>query len=394
MTTPFLRNRDPDIDVGGVLTTKSCSFDVLTENIGGIDPLSLLFYVGSDLAYRGSIDLWYSPFDGYVGKTIVDGYDGYHVRIDHSVEFQHSDRINLRVIAEDAGGGALDETYGFWVLPALISMTIEPYETTLKLIFSGDMDSSSLLDSSLFTISNGAYVRKVDVQEPNIIKLWVEKLYGSYPFSLTISTLVKDTHDGYLERTSTDVDIFQSSAFFSNTNGFIRSWHNSDFIRKDEKRAYLCGASGIDVFNTTYGLNNSYRWAQILDSYGISAVCLVNTNDGYEFSESTSPWISNCMPIRGSTVPIPTTISFTINDRLSLEIVSVAIYISNTLVFSGVSGWNNNWGGQITVYSNRIDVELFPPQDFFQINTVIVRIVAYNLMEILLDDSYLFYITP
>jgi hypothetical protein len=406
IVSPFLYNRNPVPDAGGIAPNTPFWFDVLDDY--NVVPGSLKFYVDGNMAYNGTPapGAWCPPFDGYIGRVedVIDGYDGYRVRIDHStLLFPPSSRVNIRVIAMDAQSNILDETYGIWISPALIEPPkVDPYENTLSLFFSGDMEPSSLLDGYLFKLSNlsdfsnKAFVRKVDMLAADRVRLWVEWFQGDGPFTLTVSNKVRDIHDGYLIGAGGILDVFQSDAAYTNTNGLVRSWHESRLVTRDGQRAYLAGARGIDVFDVRLGLFDASRWGQVLDAYGIGAMCLVKSGDGYEFSGDSPPQLCDQLPAPETTVPSPDAILFSIIDNItSVETVSLAVYISGLLVFSGGSGgWANNWGGQITVHPHQLDVELYPSENFSLGSRVSVRVVASNLLGQLLDSTYGFNIAP
>jgi hypothetical protein len=299
-------------------------------------------------------------------------------------------------VAQDSQAGVLDETYGFWIAPALVLATIDPYETTLKLVFSGAMEPFSLLDASLFQLSNGAYTRKVDILDAYQVRLWVERFQGTGPFTLVVSNTVKDTHDGYLIGAGGSFEIFQSNALFSNTDGLICSWHDSRRVTRDGQRLYLAGARGLDVFDERFGIMRPNRWGQILDAFGITAMCLVKIGDGYEFFESDVPTLHDQIPAPGATVPSPDIIRFSIVDNItSIETVSLAVYVDEMLVFSGGSdGWADNWGGQITVHPHKLEVELYPSQPFTPGARVLLRVLATSLLDNEVDRTYSFNITP
>lgn len=388
---PFLRNRDPGVDVGGVGASQSFSFDVL-DDYSGVAPLTLYFFVNGAPAYIGATQSWVAPFDGYVGRVEdVDGYDGYHVRIDHPA-LSASSRVDLRVVAQDGQGNLLDETYGFWIAPALLSVAVDPYETTLRVTFSGAMDPTLLLDASMFALSDGAYARKAEMPAPDQALLWVERFQGAGPFELTVSDSLLDIHGGALAGDRTrSVEVFQSDALFSNTDGLVRSWRVSRQIARDAQRVYLAGLRGLDVLDIRYGITRASRWSQILDAYGISAMCL--TGDGYDFSEGEPPTLTSQDPAPGSIVPSPTTIRFLVVDAVtSVETTSLAVYIGSRLVFSGgSSGWLNGWGGQVSVSPHQLAVELFPPAgEFLSGETVSVRVMATDLLGNAMDRTYQF----
>lgn len=389
---PFLRNLDPGAEVGGVPPQYSYSFDLL-DDYDDVNPATILLYVNGSLAYSGAAELWYAPYDGYVGHVEnVDGYDGYHVRIDHPA-FPNSSRVDIRVVASDFQMSGMDQTYGFWIAPAALQPLIDPYEITLRLPFSGGMDPAAVLDASLFRLSGGAYVRKVDILSPTEVRLWVERLLGQGPFTLTVSALVADAHGGHLVGDQAlSVPVFQSAAFFSNTDGLLRSWHESRLVARDAQRAYFAGIRGIDVLDIRSGITAANRWAQVLDIHGIGAMCLLGSADGYDFADEAPPRLANQDPAPDATgVPADTDILFSVVEGITaVETVSLAVYVNGAIAFSGAGGWAGNWGGQITVRPQALDVALFPPEPFAPSSRVEMRVLASDLLGNRFDGTYVF----
>jgi hypothetical protein len=402
---PFLDNQIPAPSATNVLINSQVLFDVLDDS-EGIDLSTLVISIEGNLAWSGGT--FQAPFSGPPPSPIVvDGYDGYHLEISHSVNFPYNSFIDVHVVVEDFNGDLLDTTYIFLTVPnppvSLLSLTQGPYEITLDVEFSGPMLLSSLTDASSFVFSNGAFVRYVEPLPlrslvPTGVRLWVEKFIGDSLFTLTIaSPPVLDTFGNTLDPIgrSATISPFQSSAVFSNTNGLIRSWHESHLITYDTQRIYLSSIRGLDVFDARSGFSTSNRWAQILDSYGISALCLTSSGDGYDFSDGISPQVFNQLPLPNSIVLSPDVISFSIVDSItSVEITSLAVYINSILVFSGITGWENNWGGKILVHPQQLDIELYPPVVFSSGTLISVHILANDLLGNLTNIIYTFTIAP
>jgi len=390
--TPFLRNFDPTPEIGGVPPSYSYSFDLL-DDYDDVNPATILFYVNGAQVYSGATGLWTAPYDGYIGRVEnIDGYDGYHVRIDHP-SFPNSSRVNIRVVAFDFHATMLDQTYGIWIAPMAFAPTIDPYEITLRLSFSGAMDSTVVLDASLFRLSGGAYVRKVDALSQSELQLWVERMLGPGPFTLTVSSLVADSHGGHpVGDIVLAVPVFHSDALFSNNDGLLRSWHENRLVLRDGQRVYFAGLRGIDVLDIRLGMTAANRWAQVLDAYGVNAMCLLGSMDGYDFATGAPPALVNPDPAPDVVgVPTDTDILFSVTETIiAVETTSLAIYVGTALVFSGIGGWAGHWGGQITVRSRALDVELFPPEPFEPDSRIQVRVIASDLLGNLLDRSYTF----
>jgi len=247
-------------------------------------------------------------------------------------------------------------------------------------------------------MTGGAYVRLVEALPygsamPTSVRLWVEGFQGNIPFTITVSSQVKDISGNALAPDGRTAQIFpfQSSAYFSNTSGLVRSSHESEIVLRDSMRIYLANSRGMDVFDIGQGLMRPIKWSQILDAYGLGAACVFGTDD-YVFSDTIPPFLMYETPSPGATgIPQNTNISLTVLDEATtVETTALAIHSNGQLAFSGNSGWLGGCGGQITVVRQGLNVELYPPSGAIVsgLNTVAVR--AYDLAENLLDTSYTF----
>lgn len=402
---PFLRNRDPVDLAAGVSSTVAISVDVLDSD-AAVAPSSILVYIMGTLAYDGTMG-FIAPFSGVVSSTNIDGYDGYHIFVFSATPFPISSWISARVYAEDTTALSIDETWQFYTAGKLVSLEQGSYEITMDAIFSGPMLLSTLLDASLYNLSGGAYVRYVEALPigsavPTGVRLWTEGFRGSDSFTLTVSSPpILDATGSQLAsdgRTAT-ISPFQSTAYFSNTVGRVRSWHESSIILKDSQRAYLAGIRGLDVFDIHHSIGTAIRWSQILDAYGLAAMCLSGSQD-YVFSDSAPPFLAGRSPSAGATgIAQNTHVYFSIVDEdTTVEIPQIAIYLRNTAipalkerVFSGANGWEHPdvCGGLITVEPQILNVHLIPKQ-LFNEGPVTVTVVATDLLGNLLSTSYSF----
>ena len=260
------------------------------------------------------------------------------------------------------------------------------------------MRLSTLLDASKFAFSGGAYARKIeplpaDDPSPTAARLWMEGFTGTTTYTLTVSSLVLDAGGSSLDPSGRTASIapFISLAFYSNTKGLVRTWHESVAILQDVRRIYLSSIRGMDVLNATSGFFKPSRWGHILDSYGIQAFCLAEASDSYDFADLVPPVLGNQTPTPGSSVVSLGTIAFSFEDNLtSVSLTSMVVYINGRLAFSGASGWQNSWGGQIEVRAIGIDMELFPPTPFLSGSTVSVRALAEDFSGNRADQTYSF----
>jgi hypothetical protein len=296
-------------------------------------------------------------------------------------------------------------------MTTLLKLDQGPYEITLDAWFSGPMRLSSLLDASLYQFSGGAYTRYVESLplgslSPTGVRLWVEGFQGTDPFTLTVYSFdgyaysVKDANGNALalDGKTAQITPFQSSAFLSNTDGLVRSWHESRIILKDSQRAYLGGVRGLDAFSTLPSFGRSRRWSQVLDAYGIAAACLSGTSD-YVFSDTTPPFLAKRNPAPSATgVSQNTRVYLSVADEFtSVEVVQLIIYLHNNnpvfngAVFSGAIGWERPsiCGGLISMERQVLDIQLIPKQPFFY-GPVTVSVVATDIAGNLLSTSYSF----
>jgi len=400
---PFLRNRNPFPFQTGVGLSPTISADILDDE--GVVASTIDAYVDGALAYDGAAAAFVAPFSGSLVPTTVDGYSGYHIALSRSTLFQPSTTAVIRMVARDADAMVMDETWRFRIGTILLRLDQGPYEITLDAEFSSPMLLSTLLDASQYRFSGGVYTRYVEPLPPGSTtptgaRLWVERFQGENPFTLTVSPLVRDSYGDILasEGRTAQITPFQSSAFFSNTDGLVRSWHESRLVMKDSLRAYLTDIRGLDVFDVAQGLSSPLRWAQVLDAYGVGAACLSSMGD-YVFHDTVPPFLAGRVPAPGAIgVPQGTDIRLSVADETTAtEITTLVIYVNGFLAFSGVSGWGLFpgdppawWGGHISVGRQILNVYLRPPAGAIVVGLNTVAVLATDLAGNLLDTSYTF----
>jgi len=402
---PFIRNRSPASGSAGVSTETAIAFDLL-DDYSGVILSSTNVYVSGALAFDGYV--FQAPFSGTVIPTIVDGYDGYAFSMASSSAFPPSTSVPVRVTSEDFNGNALDETWSFHTEAAVIGAVSGLYEITLDVEFSGDMTvESALVDPANYQFDGGMYARLVEVLEPSAVRLWVELFQGEGPFTLTVSSDIKDDYGAPITGANAEfagITPFQSEATMAASNGLVRTWagrgpafprQGSRLAWLDTQRVYLAGSRGIDAFRRDTA-GTVVRWAQVFDAYGIGSLFVANYDGDYVFDDTTGPFVENRLPPAGSTdAPGTTDIRFSIGDAVTaVEIVSSAIYVNGVLVFAGgYEGWSNGWSGDIRARHRALDFVLRPPSAFTPGTTVSVRIVASDLLDNPLDTTYSFRIS-
>ncbi len=370
------------------------SVDILDDGV--VEQSSIRLWINGFLAYNSSGFI--VPFFGDIFPTAMDGYSGYHLSVSNLTPYPFLSTITIEVLAEDNDGYSLDGYWQFRIAAGLTSLSQGPYEITLDASFSGPMLLSSLLDASLYQISGGAYVRQVETLPlgssiPTGVRLWLEGFQGDGFFTLMVSHLVKDLSGDALAPSGRTAQIypFQSTAYFSNTSGYVRSRHVSTLAKKDNFRVYLIGTKGMDVFDISRGFEQPLRWAQILDGYGFGAACVLGTAD-YAFKDTDPPFLANRNPYPGQTgVSIGTDILLSVADEVtSVEVTAIAVYVNSHLAFSGMSGWNSGYGGCISVVPQIVSILLYPPVGGVVVGTNTVSVVAMDLAGNLLNTSYTF----
>lgn len=113
MTAPIIINRFPLPDATSVDEETLVSFDVYDTDTFVL-PNEINVYINDLLAYDGYSFL--SPFNGvdsYFGAISVDGYDGYRVVIDSTVDYANI--VHVRALADDYDGESLTDTWSFFV---------------------------------------------------------------------------------------------------------------------------------------------------------------------------------------------------------------------------------------------------------------------------------------
>lgn len=106
---------------GGSANDTNISFNVL-DDASGVVQNSIDAYVDGDLALSNSTFI--SPFDGpnsSISVVTIDGYDGYNVVLDRSSDFIFEGTKTVRVLANDAYGNTLDDTFTFDIATTVLN---------------------------------------------------------------------------------------------------------------------------------------------------------------------------------------------------------------------------------------------------------------------------------
>lgn len=126
-TPPWLENTFPSS-----IANKDTlvSFDVIDDF--GVVKESIDAYVDGQLAFSESTFL--SPYDGpssSISTTNIDGYDGYHVVLDNTLDYSNGSNYDVRVLALDTSNNSLDDTWNFEIVSTISSIN--------KLYYSDDL---------------------------------------------------------------------------------------------------------------------------------------------------------------------------------------------------------------------------------------------------------------
>jgi hypothetical protein len=267
------------------------------------------------------------------------------------------------------------------------SISQGPFEITLDIVFSSNMlADTELTNSANYTLTNGAYARKVSILSSNSVRVWCEKLFGYPSFYLTASNL-RDSGLLYLVPTPFSFSIFTSSANLGNYNGLIRTLHDSNYIASDSERIYIAGAKGIDIIKKDG--NTVRKWAQVYSNNNIASFFIANFPNDVVFSDITPPYISLASPASGDTVLPNTNIFFILEDvTTAVEVLSVLVYIDGEKIFDGNSGWMGV-SGNITFGYKSLTFDIWKDIDF-TLGEHTIRIVAEDLLYNRMDTSYSF----
>jgi len=364
------------------------SFSVRHTGFSKIDRTAIQCTVeGSDAIINGVIQ---PGWDGPNSAVVYNSYDGYDVVLDKTTDLPAGTAIDVSVDAGDHDGGYANLAWTFTIFSFIDSIVTGPFEITLTITFSEEMGPEiSLENPTNYQFGGTMYARLVDIVSSRRVRLWVEKYEGSYPFTLNVSSDIVNSQGAPVSPAVVPAP-FQSSANISSTNGQIRTWHDSQFIALDEKRVYVAGTRGIDVLDREASQTSPVRWAQIMDSYGISAMFLADIGGAYEFSDSSPPQLENQLPAPGGTVPVSGPIRFSIVDSdTSVEIQASAVYVNGALIFSGASGgFRNGFSGKIVTGHRRLDFTASPETPFSPGSNVTVRVIASDLYGNEMDSSY------
>lgn len=114
---PYLENQDPAPDETGVSNTKLVELDIL-DAASGVDLTTVEITVGGSVAYQGSTDTFYAPFNGASSAwtEITEGPPyGYHFVIHNTSLWVSHASITVGVAAEDNTGNPLYDTYTFYI---------------------------------------------------------------------------------------------------------------------------------------------------------------------------------------------------------------------------------------------------------------------------------------
>lgn len=112
---PEIRNELPLRNSKQVSRSTDITLSLLdTENL--VVSSSIDIFVEGNLAYDGATGTFQAPYNGpgssFMADTI-DGYDGFTITVDKTVDYTSFKLVSVRAIAVDTIGNPLDETYTF-----------------------------------------------------------------------------------------------------------------------------------------------------------------------------------------------------------------------------------------------------------------------------------------
>lgn len=371
----------------GVATNSSISVDILTKS-EVIIPSNIDAYVNGEMAFNGS---FVYPFSGTISPVTIDGYDGYHLIINALVEYNNSSWITTNISVLDYYGFLSTTDWKFYTQTKLFGLTQFPYDITLEAEFSGPITITSDITNIInYSLSQPAYIRKIDVISPTILRFWVEYFFGVPEFTFECLETIQDS---YGNSVITDPIIIIPFSSLANIGaGLLRTGHNENFIISDSQRIYIGGATGIDILKKERGITTA-PWAQIYDEYGINALCVVNYPQDVIINDTIPPYISYNNPLNGSNASTDTHIVLVITDLItSVDITSLKVYLNDVIVFNGSTsgGFANNFTGYVSFTYKSLGIEFWPEIEFSDGELITVRVIAEDLLSNTMDQSYYF----
>jgi hypothetical protein len=392
--SPWIINQYPT----GILynVNDNISVDIL-DDYSGVNLSSIDAYVDGYIVFSGP-STFYSPYNGAqssISSTNVDGYDGYHLVIDRTSNFDFSTNYDVRIAADDNYGNSLDTTFNFTTKDAtkIENVRVGQYEIVLIVTF----DDYMLYDSNITKISNYTFNHEMYaryIENPILydgyvkdVVMWVENFCGHDSFTLEVQNLLDQYGSNVSD--SYDFEPFQSWADLTNYNCLVRTWHVSNFVIADSQRVYLAGEGGIDCFRKERSYD-AVRWGQIFDSYGVEALFLVNYGNDYVFVDTTPPAFIYRDPAPGFWDGEGNIVFIIADTETAINITDLFIYINGVTVFDGSSGgFQNNYSGEIVLGYKSITVSIVPPIVYPEGSTVSVHVIASDLLDNTMDETYL-----
>ncbi len=382
---PFLSNQLPTGLF--VLPSEHVSFDLLDDY--DIDLSTVKISVNTVQIYDGATDILDPAYSGLppLYSSITGGY---HFDFYKIGDFGGGSKT-ISITAEDYSSNSLTDSWSFTVSVDLqiadFYVDYDRFEITLILEFSNVVDSGWDISSN-YTFSNDTYVRLIENVSPAKYRLWVEHFHGDDTITITTNNLV---YGGVSFSNSFSLTPNSSNATFSNINGLIRSWHDSNISTFDDERFYISTTKGIDVIEKNKGENLYKNWAQILDGYNIESMFLASFGEVYKFTGHNLPFLSNQIPAPGGFISSTYPVMFRVNsESLAINIQDLYIYIDGILSFAGSKignsiGWLNNSYGSITVGYKYLDVSIYSN---FSIDLHNITIKATDLQNNILNETY------
>jgi len=171
----------------------------LIDGQGLVVPSSISVFIGGVQVYDGTSDTFSPHYDGpasSVAPESIDGYDGYRILIERTSDWPSYYLVSVRVLADDDGGNALDQTYSFRIedyeLPLYANQSPAPGETGVDeetFVVIDVYDAGSGVDESTLDVFVGG-----DQAYDGSSGLFISPFDG--PSSSVVSTAV-DGYDGY-----------------------------------------------------------------------------------------------------------------------------------------------------------------------------------------------------
>lgn len=174
------------------------------------------------------------------------------------------------------------------VKPRILEALVAPFNINITVVFDDYMtQDAALLNPGNYTLDYGAYVSAVNAGplEADRVILTVENLYNRSPFTLVVSTDLKDRYGNNLDPdySSAQVVLEETGAALAGITGRLKTRNDVQRVHEDSNNWYIGTTGGLDIVSKRELENQGF----VLDGYGVNALTsdedyvYMGSNDGY-----------------------------------------------------------------------------------------------------------------